>query len=260
VYVGLFGGFVGGFAIVMASKILFGWKLAFGVESAVVIGSSFGGTLLGAVLGGVVVNRFHRWWQGPGTPTYEQDRTPSSVRALPTSQTPLHRMPTWFAWIWGSLFLIIGSVFLYVLLIQPVWGMVEASGWEETPCTILTSKLEKHWGENGESFRIAISYEYDFHGKTLRSDRYDFVVLTSNTNVEHRQAIVKDHPPGKRTRCYVNPANPTEAVLNRGWTSEMWWGLFPLPFVLVGAGGLFYAVRIRRRKENAPESVALVPR
>jgi hypothetical protein len=59
--VGLFGGFIGGFAIFVASKILFGWKLDdFGVEGALFFGSIFGGALIGAAMCATVVNRFYR--------------------------------------------------------------------------------------------------------------------------------------------------------------------------------------------------------
>jgi hypothetical protein len=44
----------------------------------------------------------------------------------------------------------------------------------------------------------------------------------------------------------VNPAQPSEAVLQRGWSSEMWWGLFPIPFVLIGLLGLFFGAGLFR--------------
>jgi hypothetical protein len=59
--VGLFGGFIGGFVMFVASQILFGWKLDdFGVEGALFFGSIFGGALLGAVMCATVVNRLYR--------------------------------------------------------------------------------------------------------------------------------------------------------------------------------------------------------
>jgi hypothetical protein len=60
VVLGLFGGFFGGSVLFSASKILLGWKLDFGVESAMMCGSSFGGALLGAVICGTLVNRLYR--------------------------------------------------------------------------------------------------------------------------------------------------------------------------------------------------------
>jgi hypothetical protein len=57
----MFGGFLGGFFLFAASKILLNWKLDdFGVEGAVFFGSIFGGALLGAVTCGTLVNRLYR--------------------------------------------------------------------------------------------------------------------------------------------------------------------------------------------------------
>ena len=76
------------------------------------------------------------------------------------------------------------------------------------------------------------------------------MTMSSNTNVDTRRAIVKAHPAGKQTVCFVNPANPAEAVLNRGASSEMWWGLFPIPFVLIGVFGLLFAAGVLRFNKN----------
>jgi hypothetical protein len=155
--------------------------------------------------------------------------------------------PRWVWYVFGLVFFIVGSVLLYFLGVRPVLGVMRASGWVETPCTVIASELKEHPSDDadspGPSYSIEIVYEYDFGGKPYRSDQYDFLKLSSNTNVATRSAIVQDHWPGKQTTCYVNPSHPAEAVLQRGWTAEMWWGLFPIPFVLIGVFGLLKAVR-----------------
>jgi hypothetical protein len=144
----------------------------------------------------------------------------------------------------SSFFLILGCVSLYILGVRPLWGIVQASAWVETPCTVIASELKEHFSTDGDSpgwtYSIQIVYKYEFQGRTYQSDRYDFVTVSSNTNVAKRRGVVREHPPGKQTVCFVNPANPAEAVLQRGWTSEMLWGLFPIPFVLIGLFGLIF--------------------
>jgi hypothetical protein len=46
----------------------------------------------------------------------------------------------------------------------------------------------------------------------------------------------------------VNPDDPSEAVINRGLTADMCWGLFPLPFLAVGVGGLLFATGLVGKK------------
>jgi hypothetical protein len=47
--------------------------------------------------------------------------------------------------------------------------------------------------------------------------------------------------------CYVDPSDPTQAVLERGFTADLLFGLIPLVFVAIGGGGLMY---MRREKHN----------
>jgi hypothetical protein len=70
----------------------------------------------------------------------------------------------------------------------------------------------------------------------------------SSSGYGPKAEIVAAHPPGARVLCYVNPADPTDAVLQRGWTGAMWFGLIPIVFALVG-GGLLYAMM---KKWRAP--------
>lgn len=160
--------------------------------------------------------------------------------------------------VWSSLFLACGGLFLYFLGVRPVWGVLRSPGWPATPCTVVSSALNEQNSEDGPSYRIEIVYRYQFGAATYESDGYDFIGLSSNTNVAEKRSIVRGHPPGSQTVCYVNPANPAEAVLQRGWTNDMWWGLFPIPFVAAGACGMvFGAFGVRfRRKPSADKDEA----
>src|SRR5262249_29655394 len=59
--VGFLTGFFGGFAVFAVSKIVLDLKFDFGVEAALFFGSIFGGGLVGALIGGLVVNRWYQW-------------------------------------------------------------------------------------------------------------------------------------------------------------------------------------------------------
>jgi hypothetical protein len=67
--------------------------------------------------------------------------------------------------------------------------------------------------------------------------------------------VVARHPAGSKTVCYVNPDEPTEAVLERGFTPDMWFGLIPLLFVLVGVGGLIFTLHLYRRNALADGAI-----
>ena len=177
-------------------------------------------------------------------------RDDSAKLAEETSRRGRRESPRWLWYVWSSLFLIVGCFFCYELGVRPLWRVRQASGWVETPCTVISSKLKEHRSTDSEpsepTYSIEIVYKYEFRDSQYQSDRYDFVTMSSNTNMAMRSGIVKAHPPGKQTVCFVNPVSPAEAVLARGWTSEMLWGLFPIPFVLIGVFGLLLCTGVLR--------------
>jgi hypothetical protein len=56
------------------------------------------------------------------------------------------------------------------------------------------------------------------------------------------QEIVRRYPAGTRTTCYVNPRDESEAVLTRGASRSLTFGLAPIVFF---AAGLFLRTRVR---------------
>jgi hypothetical protein len=135
-----------------------------------------------------------------------------------------------------SVFLLMGLGFFYVMLVRPLVQIQAARGWIETPCEIVSSQVGVHHGDD-TTYSIDIAYKYEAGGREYQSDRYHFA-SGSSSGRSGKQAVVDRYPPGKKTVCYVDPDDPTEAVIQREFTADLWFGLFPLIFVLVGAAGL----------------------
>jgi hypothetical protein len=68
--------------------------------------------------------------------------------------------------------------------------------------------------------------------------------MSTNTGAKWKADFVASHRPGTPDNCYVNPASPSEAVIDRGWVPDMWWGLFPIPFVAIGIAALGVATGV----------------
>jgi hypothetical protein len=62
---------------------------------------------------------------------------------------------------------------------------------------------------------------------------------------------VRKFPSGSQATCFVDPASPGDAVLERNATGELWFGLIPLAFVAVGAGGLIFVFRRKSASSSA---------
>jgi hypothetical protein len=115
---------------------------------------------------------------------------------------------------------------------------------------VTSSEVKYHSGSDGGTYSVNIFYTYEINGRVFKSNTYDFAG-GSSSGYEGKQAVVARHPRGTRTVCYVNPEDPTDAALERGFVPLMWFGLLPLLFVAIGAGGLISLVFKRRRSAVA---------
>ena len=139
----------------------------------------------------------------------------------------------------------LGTLFFVYLSVIPVSTYLSAKSWAETPCTILASNVERKESKatadrqmhDKPKFKVAIRYSYVIDAKKYEGRRYDLMDIAT-VGSKDKRAIVKQYPAGRKATCYVNPKNPEEAIINRDASLQMLWGLFPLPFMLIGYWGL----------------------
>lgn len=145
-----------------------------------------------------------------------------------------------------AIFLLFGLGFLAFFVI-PAAKVVAARAWRETPCTILESRVATHSDSDGDdTYSVEVRYAYTYDGREHRSDRFRFMG-GSSSGYAGKEAVVRRLSPGTRTVCYVDPANPADAVLDRGLSLEYLFALIPLVFVLIGGGGMVWALGPGRR-------------
>ncbi len=149
------------------------------------------------------------------------------------------------------IFFAVGAITFCFMFVAPVFHGMQATTWQETPCTIVSSEVETHHGDDSDSYSVRIVYNYDFDGRHFESDRYHFMVGSTGGR-SGKQAIVDRYPPGSKSICYVNPDDPTQAVIHRGFSTDMLFGLFPLIFLAVGLGGMVFGVRAMLKKKALP--------
>lgn len=123
-----------------------------------------------------------------------------------------------------------GAAFLllYLLVLQPRWVSQAASDWAETPCEILSLKLL-----GNSPAKLKIHYRYDYQGVTYESTRYDLLLGESGEDAWAREAYIKlsmsDH-----TTCYVNPQQPSMAIIDRDRRHPRIALLLPAIFCAIG--------------------------
>ena len=154
----------------------------------------------------------------------------------------------------AALFLIftaVGGGLLYPLGIKPITRTIDARSWVETPCRVLQAEVRSHDSDDGTTYSVHILYQYECNGRTYKCDRYDFIG-GSSSGYKGKARVVEQYRTAADPVCYVNPKNPSQAVLQRGFHAKLLLALFPLPFLLIGVGGL---IRIIQGKKDTPASL-----
>jgi hypothetical protein len=156
-------------------------------------------------------------------------------------------------------FLAVGGLLLYLLFVQPLMAIVQSQAWTPTPCTIRSSRVHEQRNSKGSrTYRPEICYEYTVQGRSYLSSRYDWVGASSGSPQEI-QTIVDRLRPGQETLCYVDPARPSEAVLDRSWRATFLFRLLPGIFIGIGVVGLVLTFRPARTRAPLQEGGAKVP-
>ncbi|MFH1731032.1 MAG: DUF3592 domain-containing protein, partial [Planctomycetota bacterium] len=195
----------------------------------------------------VGVGGFYWIWRGKKKRA-DGSEAPESISAKAKGK----KSGPWAVVFFFGIFFAVGIGVFYAMFLRPMMKIEHAKGWPEVPCTVISSRVQSHEGDDSTTYSVDIFYSYTFDGHEYKSNRYSFMTASSS-GYEGKKAVIVAHPKGRKTVCYVNPDDPAEAVLERGYTADMWFGLIPLVFVAVGAGGIFFTVRSHLRKKAKAE-------
>ncbi len=133
----------------------------------------------------------------------------------------------------GSLMLP-GLILFLAFLLGPVRHAIAARSWRAEQCKILRSEVWEHATPKGSNaYSPRILYSYPVHELEHRSDNYSFFE-SSTSGWASAQRITSRYRTGSTVSCYVNPADPDEATLNRDPSLQWLIGLLPLALL---AGG-----------------------
>jgi hypothetical protein len=170
-----------------------------------------------------------------------------SDRARPVSSGPrTTAMARGAIFLFFAVFLAAGVAFGVAMFGRPLQHIISARDWRSASCEILSSTVNTIEGDDGSTYRVDVTYRYYVDDRSYIGDRYQFSEMSSS-GYRRKAAIVARLRPGTRTECWVNPANPGEAVIERGLTADLWFVLLPLVFIIIGGGGIYFAAIGRGR-------------
>lgn len=150
----------------------------------------------------------------------------------------------------GMVFILVGGGFFIGMALLPAVRLLESQGWQATDCTVVSSTVRSHESDDGTTYSVDILYEYEWDGGVWRSNGSSFVTWSSS-GYDSKADRVAEHLPGSTTVCYVDPDDPTRAVLDRGFSLGYLIGLLPLIFVVAGGAVAAHGFKRRDRRETA---------
>jgi hypothetical protein len=154
------------------------------------------------------------------------------------------------------------GVVMLAMCVAELWTWQAARRWIETPATLLAAELETHNGDDGVTYEATARYTYEFRGKPYTSEQVGLHSGSDNIGHYHEDRaaeLEKIEQAGGRLPCFVNPGDPTQALLYRDLRPGM--VVFKLVFAVtfggVGFGLLIGSVigyRSEQRKEVAKKA------
>jgi hypothetical protein len=138
--------------------------------------------------------------------------------------------------IFGTVFLLAGLGVGWLASGTSIVHALAARGWQPARCQILSNEIV----HSGDTSRIAVRYRYTAGGREQQAARYDFGVGSDNFSPQQKADFIAQNPPGKEIDCFVNPADPTQAVLDR--TMKWSYGFGLIFTAMFGGTGLFVAI------------------
>ena len=144
------------------------------------------------------------------------------------------------------------GIFATYLVVSTVWAWVEVQDWQQRPARILTVDLISQPGDDSTTYRVETLYEYRIRGERFTSDRVTLTSGSDNVGSFHHDVhreLSRHQQAGTLFRCYVDPEDPTRAILYR----QIRLGLlgFKIIFALVfgGAGFGLIGLALRGKKK-----------
>jgi len=153
----------------------------------------------------------------------------------------------------GLVFTAVGGGLSIFLLFVPLARLAVAATWIETPAIVVGSTIRSWSTDDGTAYRADILYEYRAEGRTWRSNRRSFFPVGSG-DYDDQQAVTDRYPEGTALVCFVDPDDPSRSVLDRRPSPVYLIGLFPLVFLLVGAGLTVHTLRSGRSATGPPRT------
>ncbi|CAA6696796.1 MULTISPECIES: DUF3592 domain-containing protein [unclassified Lentimonas] len=137
--------------------------------------------------------------------------------------------------LFGCAFFGMGALFCWMMGLSPLLKSLDSKDWVEVSCVIHSSEVESHRGSDSTTYSVEISFDYTVSGQPYQSDTYNFSNASSSGRGDKAEVVAR-YPVGSAHSCWVNPEDPSEAVLSRDIPGSVYFIIpFSSVFMIIGA-------------------------
>jgi hypothetical protein len=109
----------------------------------------------------------------------------------------------------------------------PLSRGLRSLGWRPTRCVVQSGQVRStthHGAISITIYRPDVIYQYEVNGVSYRANTYNASDVGSPWYYGAR-GVVRHHAPGLQTTCFVDPADPSAAVMARIPSGTQWFGV-----------------------------------
>ncbi len=133
----------------------------------------------------------------------------------------------------------------------PLSKGLRSLGWKPIPCVVDSGQVRSIRGMWHSTYWPDVVYRYEVDSITYRSNTINASDVGSPWYYGARGTVRRD-PKGTATTCYVNPSDPSEAVLVRALSVTQWFGVWPVMMIAMGALLIVTSITGRAIKVGTP--------
>ncbi|MBA4267244.1 MAG: DUF3592 domain-containing protein, partial [Comamonadaceae bacterium] len=155
---------------------------------------------------------------------------------LRPSRRQKHRYSAYWLGAFGGIFLLVSLGFLVLGMMPTVIDAMRMRQWEPVPAQLLDVRVASSRNSSGNTTtRVQARYSYVVAGRTYTGERVAVSSMADNLGDFWYQLgwqLKRTHQQGKPATAWVNPADPTKAVLDRSlrWPLLGFWAIFIVVF------------------------------
>jgi len=171
----------------------------------------------------------------------------------------------------GKIFMTIFALPFFGTGVWMLWAVsstfVEAyqmQGWVQVEAQLSAGGYETHSGDDSYTYEAYAEYAYQYDGQTFIAKRVGITGGADNIGSYQQQQgnkLSQAHARGEPIRIYVNPEDPSQAIIDRGvrWAMVGFKSIFLFVFGGVGLGLLILVWRAAKEKDKSDPRFADSP-